>query len=120
MLSKNIIHILNDGAIENVNLDTHMLACFIIDDIVVDNNVFSIEFFNMFNNSIIDEASSENLPEDNIKVSFTDKDTGEVQYVIFDERQGSIVLSNPKLIEVPENSRWVTIGSKYIDGVFYP
>lgn len=118
MLSKNIPHILNDGAIDNISTDTHTLACFIINDVVVDNNVFSKEFFNMFNNSIIKEESI--LENGDFEISLTHNVTGEVQYIILDERQGSIVVSNPLLIEVPEESRWVTIGSTYIDGVFYP
>jgi hypothetical protein len=118
MLSKNIIHILNDGVIDSVSPDTHLLACFVINDIVVDNNVFSREFFEMFHNSIIKEDSI--LETGEVLVSFTNKDSGEIQGVVFDERQGAIVVSNPLLVEVPENSRWVEIGSKYIDGVFYP
>lgn len=118
MLSKNIPHILNDGAIDNISEDTHLLACFIINDIVVDNNVFSKEFFNMFHNSTIKEESV--LENGDFEISFTNNITGEVQYVILNERQGAIILSNPLLVEVPEESRWVTIGSTYIDGVFYP
>jgi hypothetical protein len=118
ILNKGIVHIMHEGSFDHVNRDIHKLTCFVINETVVDINVLSVEFITMFNNSIIEEQQQ--MDNEEILVSFIDKNTQEIQGVQFDERQGSIVLSNPILVEIPEESRWVAIGSKYIDGIFYP
>jgi hypothetical protein len=118
LLTKNVIHILNQDHYDHFNPAVHMLACFIIDDLVVENGVYSKEFFSLFNNSFVEEK--EQYDNGEILLSLKDKRDGIDQFIMLDERLGSIMLSNPKLIEVPEGSQWVTIGSKYIDGVFYP
>jgi hypothetical protein len=120
MLNKNVAHIFNSGQEPaGLTADLHMIACFVIDNLVVENSAYSIEFFNMFNNSIVLEE--EYFPDtEEIDVSLTDKNSGEKQYIRLNERLASIMLSSPKFIAVPEDSLWVAIGSKYIDGVFYP
>jgi hypothetical protein len=118
MLSKNIIHIFNEHMTDSPDTNIHMLACFIINNIVVENNIFSREFFDMFNNSIIEEKQE--LEDGSLVVSFKNKETQEEQDIQLDERLGSIILSNPLFVEVPENDRWVTIGSKYVNNQFLP
>jgi len=118
LLSKDKIHIMLEGQEHNYNPEIHILACFVIEDIVVENGIYSYEFFNLFNNSIVEEK--EEYEDGDILLSLYDQADGSKQYMRLPERLGSIMLSSPKLIEVPEGSQWVTIGSKYIDGVFYP
>ena len=118
LLSKDNIHIFGPGQEHNFNENIHRLACFVIDELVVENGIYSIEFLNLFNNSIVEEK--EQYENGDILLTLTHKDDGEEQYIHLDERLGSIMLSDPKLIEVPEGYQWVTIGSKYIDEVFYP
>lgn len=118
LLSKNVMHIIMQGQEHNFNPNVHMLACFIIDDIVVENGMYSQEFITLFNNSYAEEK--EQYENGDIFFTLTHKIDKEEQWIRLDERLGSIMLSNPKLIVVPEGSQWVTIGCKYIDGVFYP
>lgn len=118
LLSKDIIHIINPGNEQYFNEEVHVAACFIIDDIVVENGMYSREFFDLFNRSHIEEK--EQYENGDIRIALTESGGVEKQHMILDERLASIMLSNPQLIEVPENMRWVTIGSQYIDGVFYP
>jgi len=118
LLSKDTMHIIILGQEHNFNSDVHMLACFIIGDTVVENGIYSREFFNLFNESRAEEK--EEYEDGQILLSLIHNEDGTEQYMQLDERLGSIMLSSPKLIEVPDGSQWVTIGSKYIDGVFYP
>lgn len=118
LLSKNTMHIIVPGQDHNFNPDVHILACFIIGDLVVENGIYSKEFFDLFNQSRAEEK--EQYEDGNILVSLIHNEDGQEQNLHLDERLGSIMLSSPKLIEVPDGSQWVTIGSKYIDGVFYP
>jgi hypothetical protein len=118
LLSKNVMHIIMPGQDNNFDPNIHMLACFVIGDLVVENGIYSEELFNMFNNSSVEEK--EQYENGDILLSLINKETGEEQYMHLDERLGSIMLSEPKLIEVSEGNQWVAIGSKYIDGVFYP
>jgi hypothetical protein len=118
LLSKDTMHIIIMGQEHNFNPDVHILACFIIEDLVVENGIYSKEFFNLFNQSRSEEK--EQYENGDILFSLIHNEDGEEQYLHLDERLGSIMLSNPQLIEVPEGSQWVTIGSKYIDGIFYP
>ena len=112
------MHILIEGQEHNFNPDIHMLACFVIDDIVVENGVYSQEFVNLFNNSYVEEK--EQYENGEILLVLRHKEDNEEQFMHMDERLGSIMLSEPKLVAVPEGSQWVAIGCKYIDGVFYP
>jgi hypothetical protein len=118
LLSKDNIHIVLEGQEHNFNENIHSLACFIINETVVENGIYSLELINLFNNSVIEEK--EQYEDGDILLTLTHKEDGEEQYMQVDERLGSIMLSNPQLIEVPEGSQWVVIGSKYIDGIFYP
>jgi|LauGreDrversion4_2_1035121.scaffolds.fasta_scaffold107866_2 hypothetical protein len=118
LLSKDTMHIIIMGQEHNFNPDVHIPACFIIDGIVVENGIYSREFFNLFNQSRVEEK--EQYEDGQILLSLIHNQDGEEQYMQLDERLGSIMLSDPILIEVPDGSQWVTIGSKYIDGVFYP
>jgi hypothetical protein len=118
LLSKDTMHIIIMGQEHNFNSDVHILACFIIDGIVVENGIYSKELFNLFNESRVEEK--EQYEDGQILLSLIHNQDGEEQYMQLDERLGSIMLSNPVLIEVPDGSQWVTIGSKYTDGVFYP
>jgi hypothetical protein len=118
MLSKNIFHIFNEKMSDSPDENTHMLACFIIDSLVVENNIYSKEFFNLFHSSIISEE--EQLDDGSIIILFKDKNTSEEQYIQLEERLSSIILSNPLFIEVLDNYRWITIGSKYINNQFLP
>lgn len=118
LLSKNKMHIIIMGQEHNFNPDVHILACFIIEGIVVENGIYSKELFNLFNESRVEEK--EQYEDGQILLSLIHNQDGEEQYMQLDERLGSIMLSNPILIEVPDGSQWVTIGSKYTDGVFYP
>lgn len=99
--------------------DVHMLAAFVIDGVVVEPGIYSKQFFDMFNNSVISEES-ENLETGEIVVSLKYKQDEDKQYMVLPERLASIILSNPLLIEVPEDKKWIAIGSKYIDGEFQP
>jgi len=118
LLSKNVIHIIPHGQEYNFDPNVHMLACFIIDDLVVENGMYSEELVNLFNNSYAEEK--EQYENGEILFTLTHKSDGSEQWMRLDERLGSIMLSNPKLVEVTEGFQWVTIGCKYIDGVFYP
>jgi hypothetical protein len=118
LLSKDKIHIIPPGREQDFNEGIHVAACFVIDDIVVENGMYSREFFDLFNNSSIEEK--EEYENEEIRIALTENNSAEKQYMILNERLASIMLSNPQLIEVPESMRWVTIGSQYIDGVFYP
>ena len=118
LLSKNTMHIIVPGQEHNFNPDVHTLACFIIGDLVVENGIYSKEFFDLFNQSRVEEK--EQYEDGNILISLIHKEDGQEQHLHLDERLGSIMLSDPILVEVTEGSQWVTIGSKYIDGVFYP
>jgi len=112
------MHIIVPGQEHNFDPNVHTLACFIIEDLVVENGIYSKEFFDLFNQSRAEEK--EQYEDGNILVSLIHNENGQEQNLHLDERLGSIMLSSPKLIEVPDGSQWVTIGSKYIDGVFYP
>lgn len=118
LLSKDKIHIILPGREQHFNEDVHITACFIINDVVVENGMYSREFFNLFNRSTVEEK--EQYENEEILIALTEKNSGQKQYMILDERLASIMLSDPQLIEVPEHMRWVTIGSQYIDGEFYP
>lgn len=99
--------------------NVHMLAAFVIDDVVVEPGIYSKQFFDMFNNSVISEES-ENIETGEILVSFKYKDDPEKQYILLKERLASIMLSNPLFVEVPDDKKWIAIGSKYINGEFQP
>jgi hypothetical protein len=118
LLSKGPMHIVMPGQEHNFDPSVHIPACFVIGDLVVENGIYSREFFNLFNESRAEEK--EEKENGDILFSLIHNEDGTEQGMHLDERLGSIMLSNPKLIEVPEDSLWVTIGSKYIDGVFYP
>lgn len=107
-----------EGQEYNFDPQIHILACFVIDDIVVENGIYSQEFFDLFNSSTVEEV--EQYENGEILLKLVHNQDLEEQRIYLQERLGSIMLSNPKLIKVPEGSQWVTIGSKYIDGVFYP
>ena len=49
LLSKDKIHIMLEGQEHNYDPAIHILACFVIEDIVVQNGIYSDEFFNLFN-----------------------------------------------------------------------
>ena len=117
MLSKDVIHIFNEQMTDTPG-DAHMLACFIINNLIVENNIYSREFFNLFHESNISEK--EQSEDGSLIILFANKSSGEEQLIQLDERLGSIILSNPLFVEVPDNDRWVTIGSKYINSQFLP
>ena len=119
LLDKGYFHIYMPGLGMNPDPDRHTLAAFIIDGLVVEPGIYSKQFFEMFNNSIIREES-EDPDTGNITVSLEYKNDGEKQYMILPERLASIMLSSPLLVEVPEDKKWIVIGSKYIDGEFQP
>ena len=118
LLSKDTVHIIMTGQEHLFSPNVHKLACFIIDDLVVENGIYSSELFNLFNNSYVEEK--EQNENGDILIVLRHKESGEEQGMYLDERLGSIMLSAPKLVEVPDGSQWVTIGCKYIDGVFHP
>jgi hypothetical protein len=118
LLSKNTMHIIMPGQENSFDSNIHLPACFIIGDLVVENGLYSKEFFNLFNESRAEER--EQLENGDILFTLIHNEDGTEQGMHLNERLGSIMLSEPKLIKVPEDSLWVTIGSKYIDGVFYP
>jgi len=118
LLSKDTMHIILPGREQNFDPNFHLPACFIIGDLVVENGIYSKEFFNLFNESVAVER--EEYEDGQILFSLIHNEDGTEQNIRLDERLASIMLSSPKLVAVPEDSLWVTIGSKYIDGVFYP
>ena len=119
LLHKGYFHIYIPGLGMRPDPDVHMLAAFVIDGLVVEPGIYSKQFFEMFNNSLINEES-EDLETGEIIISLEYKDEGEKQYMRLPERLASIMLSSPTLVEVPEDKKWIAIGSKYIDGEFQP
>lgn len=93
------------------------VGAFIIDQEVVDINIYSNSFCDIVSLSNI----SENEPQHNngdYSINLINKETQEVIQIIVNERLGAIMLSNPIFVIVPQETPWVDLGSKYIDNQF--
>lgn len=101
---------------EKPDMSLHKVGAFIIGEDVVEVGIYKNEFFDMLSESDVSEAEVyDNL---DVRLNFTNKQTQDVVDVRLNEMLSAILLSESSLVEVPVESPWVTVGTKYIDNNF--
>jgi len=99
-------------------IDKWKVGAFVIDEIVVEIDIYTNEFCDIISSSI----ASENLEyeDGSILIDFTNKETSEIIQVKLNNKLASIILSDPIFVVVTQETPWVVAGTTYIDGKFGP
>jgi hypothetical protein len=91
------------------------VAAFIIDEAVVEINIYTNEFCDILSSSVATE--NEQYENGDSLIDFTNKETSDVTQMRLSEKLSAIILTDHIFIVSPEPD-WVVVGSKYINGEF--